>query len=216
MIRAISCFDPSNRNLAVGASRNYFDNVKRFYRDSNGDYLLQAIEEDFLVAPVNMYFRKVAGNQFFTRKPVSLTNVCYGFAFQGSSYRTRFDPIIWRVIESGLVQRWSDISRSEFDARKLFIDEDMVSEEAATLTIDQYAGIFIALASGLAVSSIVFVGEIIVSKYQTSRQSKVPQRRRRIAAPAMQSQRRRAEQPNVCYVQFDRHTKRSTVIIKDW
>lgn len=48
------------RNAAVGLSRSYFKFVKGFYQDSKGNQMLEAIDEDFVRTPVNMYYKKVS------------------------------------------------------------------------------------------------------------------------------------------------------------
>lgn len=80
------------RNAAVGLSRSYFEFVKDFYQDSSGNHMLEAIDEDFVRTPVNMYYKKVSIVRRSNRHRIVF------FAVNCSDLMNYLPPLVFREI----------------------------------------------------------------------------------------------------------------------
>lgn len=97
----------------------------------------------------------------------------YVSMFYKKSYNllSRFDDIIRRVLESGLITKWrkdSDLKRNA-NQRK----NDKAQDENIILTLDHISGAFIVYGIGMGIATLVFICEVIIGYYKKYKKNKV-------------------------------------------
>lgn len=133
------------RDTAVAMSRVNFNYVKTHVKDENGQYRVKALEENIVTRPIQMLLVK------------------------GHPLMSRINQILMELIESGVIEHW----RKSL-VRPQILEEKKIkfSYEQNVLTIRNLLGGIVLWCSGIAISMLAFVYELITFEMQKRHQKK--------------------------------------------
>lgn len=116
-------------------SRNYFQFVKRKYKDFDGKNQLKALKSNIVTVPIEMLLSK------------------------GNPLLATINRVLLGIVESGLIDYWTGISTSKQQA-----DAMMGERTEKILTLETLKGGFLLWMLGIGLSCLAFLGEVVVHK----------------------------------------------------
>jgi hypothetical protein len=111
------------------------------YMDQNGDTLFNHFHDAFLGYDFVMYLPK------------------------GSHLLQKFNSIIQRIVQSGLLEQWWRVIKTNLRLQQALHTQELSS----TLSFSHLQSVFVFLSFGLVISSTIFIAELSLSRWQTAR-----------------------------------------------